>query len=71
MCDYSGTDGFSSYELDSLTRKIMRLEIERQAIKKEKDPLSLKRKEEIDKELTELKVQEKDLKISGKQKKIE
>ncbi len=49
-------------ELDSLTRKIMRLEIERQAIKKEKDPLSLKRKEEIDKELTELKVQEKDFK---------
>ena len=49
-------------ELDSLTRKIMRLEIERQAIKKEKDPLSLKRKEEIDKELSELKVQEKDFK---------
>ena len=49
-------------ELDALTRKIMRLEIERQAIKKEKDPLSLKRKEEIDKELTELKVQEKDFK---------
>ena len=46
--------------LDSLTRKIMRLEIERQAIKKEKDQLSLKRKEEIDKELGELKAKEKE-----------
>ena len=45
--------------LDSLTRKIMRLEIERQAIKKEKDQLSLKRKEEIDKELVNLKGEEK------------
>ena len=46
--------------LDSLTRKIMRLEIERQAIKKEKDQLSLKRKDEIDKELGELKAKEKE-----------
>ena len=38
-------------ELDKLTRKIMTLQIERQAIKKEKDQLSMKRKEEIDKEL--------------------
>ena len=35
--------------LDELTRKIMRLEIEREAIKKEKDELSLRRKDEIDK----------------------
>ncbi len=39
--------------LDELTRKIMRLEIEREAIKKEKDELSLRRKDEIDKELLE------------------
>ncbi len=45
-------------ELDALTRKIMRLEIERQAIKKEKDQLSLKRKEEIDSQLTQLKEEE-------------
>ncbi len=49
-------------ELDSLTRKIMQLEIELQAIKKEKDPLSIKRKEEIEKELSKLKEQEQMLK---------
>ena len=43
--------------LDELTRKIMRLEIEREAIKKEKDELSLRRKDEIDKELYDLKLQ--------------
>ena len=48
--------------LDSLTRKIMRLEIERQAIKKEKDQLSMKRKDEIDKELGELRKREKEYK---------
>ena len=37
--------------LDTLTRDIMRLKIEREAIKKEKDELSKKRVEEIDKEL--------------------
>ena len=37
--------------LDTLTREIMRLQIEREAIKKEKDELSKKRVEEIDKEL--------------------
>ena len=47
--------------LDELTRKIMRLEIEREAIKKEKDELSLRRKDEIDKELYDLKLQEQDL----------
>jgi ATP-dependent Clp protease ATP-binding subunit ClpB len=47
--------------LDTLTRKIMRLEIEKQAIKKEKDELSNKRKEEIDLELSKLKSQEKEL----------
>ena len=55
--------------LDSLTRKIMRLEIERQAIKKEKDQLSMKRKDEIDKELGELKVKEKEYKEAWEEEK--
>ena len=55
--------------LDSLTRKIMRLEIERQAIKKEKDQLSMKRKDEIDKELSELKAKEKEYKESWEEEK--
>ena len=49
------------FELDTLTHKIMKLEIERQAIKKEKDELSKKRKEEIDNELEKLKEKEKEL----------
>ena len=48
-------------ELDTLTRKIMSLEIERQALKKEKDDLSVHRVEKINKELDELKVKEADL----------
>ena len=55
--------------LDSLTRKIMRLEIERQAIKKEKDQLSMKRKDEIDKELGELKAKEREYKESWEEEK--
>src|SRR5574344_1394823 len=43
-------------ELDELTRNIMRLEIEREAIKKKKDELSLKRKNEIDQKLYEMKL---------------
>jgi len=49
-------------ELDELTRNIMRLEIEREAIKKEKDELSKVRLDEIDKELYSLKLKETDLK---------
>ena len=49
------------FELDSLTHRIMRLEIERQAIKKEKDELSMKRKEDIDRELVSMKEREKEL----------
>ena len=45
-------------ELDTLTRKIMKLQIESQAIKKEKD-VSIKRKKEIDDELVGLKEKEK------------
>ena len=48
-------------KLDELTRKIMRLEIEKEAIKKEKDELSKKRMEEIDNSLTKLKNDEKTL----------
>ena len=48
-------------ELDELTRKIMRLEIEKEAIKKEKDELSKKRMENIDSELYQLKLEEKSL----------
>ena len=47
--------------LDVLTREIMRLQIEREAIKKEKDELSKKRMEMIDKSLSELKQKEKEL----------
>ncbi len=49
------------FELDTLTHKIMRLEIEREAIKKEKDELSKKRREDIDNELVTLKEKEKSL----------
>ena len=47
--------------LDTLTRKIMKLEIEKQAIKKEKDELSKKRLDQIDEDLLELKEKEKSL----------
>ncbi len=49
------------FELDNLTHRIMRLEIERQAIKKEKDELSLKRKDDIDRELESMKSKEREL----------
>ena len=49
------------FELDTVSHKIMKLEIEKQAIKKEKDELSTKRREKIDKELDELKEKEKEL----------
>ena len=48
-------------ELDELTRKIMSLEIERQALKKEKDDISKKRIDEIDEKLVSMKEQETDL----------
>ena len=47
--------------LDEITRKILTLEVEREALKKEKDELSIKRIEKIDSELSELKKKEKDL----------
>ena len=48
-------------ELDNLTHDIMRLEIEKEAIKKEKDDISKKRKEDIDNKLVLLKQKEKEL----------
>ena len=48
-------------ELDTLTRKIMRLQIEREAIKKEKDDISKKRRDEINDQLDKLKEKEKNL----------
>ncbi len=50
--------------LDTLTRKIMQLEVEKQALKKEKDDFSKNRIKEIDEKLTDLKVKEKDLRTS-------
>ena len=49
------------FELDNLTHRIMRLEIERQAIKKEKDEISKKRREDIDKNLVTMKQKEQEL----------
>ncbi|MBR2712635.1 MAG: AAA family ATPase [Bacilli bacterium] len=48
-------------ELDTLTRTIMKLEIEKEALKKEKDEISKKRVEEINEELSKLKIDEKNL----------
>ena len=45
-------------ELDTLTRKIMQLEIEKQALKKEKDDISKNRKIEIDSLIKDLKEKE-------------
>lgn len=55
--------------LDEVRRNIMRLEIENEAIKKEKDELSLARKDEILKELNILKEQEKELTLSWEKEK--
>lgn len=48
-------------ELDSLTRKIMRLQIEKEALKKEKDDISKNRKIEIDKQLSILHQKEQEI----------
>ena len=48
-------------ELDTLTRKIMQLEVEKQALRHEKDEMSKNRVIEIDKKLDELKIREKQL----------
>ena len=56
-------------ELDQLTRKIMALEIERQALKKEKDETSKNRVSAIDEEMTSLKAKEEDLRKTWEEEK--
>ena len=56
-------------ELDTLTRKILSLEIERQAIRKEKDEFSKKRLQQIEDELYGLKQKESELKNSWEKEK--
>lgn len=55
--------------LDQLTRQIMRLQIELQALKKEKDELSNARKEEIEKEIANLKIQEDEMRFKWEEEK--
>ena len=57
-------------ELDELTRKIMSLEIERQALKKEKDDISKKRIDEIDEKLVSMKEQEAELRSKWESEKM-
>ena len=55
--------------LDTLTRKIMQLEVEKQALKKEKDDFSKNRIIEIDKKLSELKEKEQNLRDAWEEEK--
>ena len=48
-------------KLDYLTREIMTLQIEKESLKKEKDEMSTKRKDEIDKKLASLEIEQKKL----------
>ena len=57
-------------ELDTLSRKIMQLEVEKQALKHEKDELSKNRVIEIDKKLDELKIKEKQLRSDWEDEKV-
>ena len=57
-------------ELDTLTRKIMQLQVERQALKHEKDELSKNRIIEIDKKLEELKNNEEKLRHDWEDEKL-
>ena len=56
-------------ELDTLTRNIMQLEIEKQALKKEKDEISKTRKEQIENEIIKLKDEETNLRNRWEQEK--
>ena len=55
--------------LDEITRKILTLQVEKEAIKKEKDELSVKRLEKIDEELYDLKGKEQELSTKWKEEK--
>jgi ATP-dependent Clp protease ATP-binding subunit ClpB len=59
-------------EVDEIQRKIMQIEIERQALKKEKDKASLERLKKLDEELSGLKaeVREKSVKWEGEKRSI-
>lgn len=48
-------------ELDEIERKIMQLEIEKEALKKEKDPASIQRMEKIEKQLSDLREESRSL----------
>jgi ATP-dependent Clp protease ATP-binding subunit ClpB len=48
-------------ELDEIERKIMQLEIEKEALKKEKDPVSIQRMEKIEKQLSDLREESRSL----------
>ncbi len=56
-------------ELDELTRKIRQLEIEREAVRKEKDEVSRERLKKIEKDLSELKEEADPLSVQWKQEK--
>ncbi len=55
--------------LDEITRKILTLQVEKEALKKEKDELSIKRLEKIDEELYDLKGKEQELNTKWKEEK--
>ena len=55
--------------LDEITRKILTLQVEKEALKKEKDELSIKRHEKIDEELYDLKGKEQELSTKWKEEK--
>jgi ATP-dependent Clp protease ATP-binding subunit ClpB len=56
-------------EIDEVERRIMQLEIERTALKKEKDPASVERREIIERELAELKERSSAMKAQWQQEK--
>ena len=55
--------------LDEITRKILTLQVEKEALKKEKDELSVKRLEKIDEEVYDLKGKEQELSTKWKEEK--
>src|SRR5687768_17085968 len=60
---------FILQEIDEVERRIMQLEIERTALKKEKDPASVERRETLERELAELKERSAAMKAQWQQEK--
>ena len=56
-------------EIDEVERRIIQLEIERQALQKEKDPASIERREALERELSELREQSSGMKAQWQQEK--